>query len=385
MRHGLQRPLRIAVDAGALAGPRDGIGRYLRSLFPRLVRQGGDVLEWHAYGRAARSLDALGIGRIHSHADGLPAGAGRVIALATSMPWWLRRHRPDLLWAPAHRLPWGIPASTARVVTIHDLCWAEAPHTMRPATRWLDRALMPRSLLRADRIIAVSSATRAALVARYPALAQRVVVVREAAEPLPPPQERSALSSLGITSPFVLFVGSMEPRKNLARLLQAFASLPPALRDRHALVVAGGRGWGGVDVEATARTLGIADRVRVLGVVDDALLATLYAHARCLAMPSLYEGFGLPLLEALSLGTPVLHGDNSSMPEVAGDAGLGIDASSVEAVASGLTRLLADDALHARLASRARAHAARFSWESAARETMAVFEDALAARQALSA
>jgi glycosyltransferase involved in cell wall biosynthesis len=307
--------------------------------------------------------------------DGLPAHSGRIVSLFTSQPRWAARRLPDVFWGPAHRLPWPLPPATARVVTIHDLCWLRAPRTMRASTRWLDRVLMPRSLRQADRIIAVSQATHAALAAAFPDVADRLVVVHEAAEDLPAP------GAPVIAGAYVLCVGTVEPRKNLARLFEAFARVDTPAR----LVLAGARGWGTEAPEAMARRAGIAERFIWLGEVGDATLASLYRHATLLALPSLYEGFALPLLEALAHGIPVLHGDNSAMPEVAGDAGAGVDATSVDSIAAGLARLLGDEAFRGALAARARSQAAKFSWDRAARETLAVFGEALAARQALNA
>jgi len=142
------------------------------------------------------------------------------------------------------------------------------------------------------------------------------------------------LASLGIVKPYVLFVGTLEPRKNLRRLLGAWAGLPAALRQSHQLVIAGGKGWGGVDVPQLVQALGLGDTALVLGYVSDAQLAGLYAHARFLAMPSLYEGFGLPLVESMAHGVPVLTANCSAMPEVAGDAGVLVNPLSEPDIAS---------------------------------------------------
>lgn len=240
---------------------------------------------------------------------------------------------------------------------------------------------MPRSLEMADRVIAVSHATRNALLQFDPLLGDKTIVVHEAAEALPNPTTGESLTNIDVDSGFMLFVGSLEPRKNLSRLIEAFAGLPSGLQGKHQLVIAGGMGWGAVDVLGMVKRLGIANRVRVLGSVNDQLLSTLYRHARCLAMPSLYEGFGLPVLEALSQGTPALIASGSSLPEVAGDAGLVVDPLSVDSIRAGLEAMLTDDVLHARLAAAAIPQASKFSWERAAKETLAVFDEAIAVRK----
>jgi glycosyltransferase involved in cell wall biosynthesis len=372
--------MRIGVDAGSLAHPGTGIARYLAQVLAHARTETGARHEWRLYGRGPAPLPVDGTMRWHG--DALPAAAGAVLALATVLPLRAARDRLDLFWGPAHRLPLVLPHRTARVVTIHDLCWRHAPGTMRLATRTLDRLLMPRALAAADRVIAVSNATRNDLLDAFPALRERVVVVAEAGGGLPPPGSLGLLAARGLSRPFVLCVGTIEPRKNLERLMLGFARLPASLRESHDLVLAGGLGWRTEAPAALAARAGIADRVRHLGRVDDALLATLYRHAACVAMPSLYEGFGLPILEALEQGTPVLVGDNSSMPELAGPAGLAVDAQDIDAIARGLSALLGDAELRARLARAAPAQAARYSWQRAARETLEVFEQAFAERRA---
>lgn len=374
--------MRIAVDVGALSGPADGIGRYLRSLLPRCMRLAGDDAHWTLLGRADHPPAAGWPERTLWRGDRLPAGIGRPLSLLSSQPWWLRSLQPDLLFGPAHRLPLAIPAGTARVLTVHDLCWVDDPGSMRAITRRLDAWFMPRAIAAADRIIAVSEFTANRIRDCFPQAAPRVVTIPEAAETLPAPAAASALERWNVRAPYALFVGTLQPRKNLDRLLQAFAALPGELREATQLVVIGAPGWGGVNLDERTRELGIATRVVHLPAVDDAALSTLLAHARLLALPSLYEGFGLPLLEAMSQGTPVLASSTSAMPEVAGAAGLLVDPLQVNAISGALQRLLLDDALHARLAAAARPQAALFSWERAAAATLAVFREALAERSA---
>jgi glycosyltransferase involved in cell wall biosynthesis len=151
------------------------------------------------------------------------------------------------------------------------------------------------------------------------------------------------------------------------------------------LVVAGGKGWGGLELGPLIDRFQLRDHVVPTGRIDDATLAALYAGAACLALPSLYEGFGLPLVEAMSYGTPVLTSNIASMPEVAGDAGVLVDPLDVDSIAGGLVRMLGDPALRARLSVNARAQSARFSWERAARETLVVFEEAVSERRERSA
>lgn len=383
--------MQIAIDASALFGPSDGIGRYVSSLVPELIELGGADTHWQLLGRRNRLRERESSTQpawscapnISWRADYLPSAIGRPLSIATSQPLWLNRLAPDVYWGPAHRLSWGIPRTTARVLTIHDLCWRQAPHTMRSATRRLDQWLMPGALHQADKIIAVSQSTANDLLAWQPDLEDKVVVLHEAADIGIPDDTPTRLQALGVRSRFILFVGGLEPRKNLARLIEAFARIPQRVRADTQLVIVGGHGWGGIDVGQLAQRFGVESDVLPLGSVDERCLATLYRFAHCLAMPSLYEGFGLPVLESLSLGTPALVSRGGALEEVAGPAGLLVDALSVQSIADGLSTLLADTVLRSRLAADAKPWALRFSWHKAAAETWVVFHAALARRQRL--
>jgi glycosyltransferase involved in cell wall biosynthesis len=248
-------------------------------------------------------------------------------------------------------------------------------------SRLLDAMLMPEAVRLADRIITVSSHTAADLLREMPNAQGKVYSIPLGVSSLAPAASRESLASLGLVEPYFLFVGTLEPRKNLARLLEAFSRLPNSLRYSAVLAIAGGNGWGGVDVATIAKKCGVQDRVRVLGYVSEDQLATLYTHALFLAMPSLYEGFGLPLIEAMSRGTSVLTSNCASMPEVAGDAGILVAPNDVGSIAQGLLKLLSNNGQRGILASRAIANSERFSWTLAAENTMKTFDDAIAARQ----
>lgn len=297
------------------------------------------------------------------------------------LPWWAAQDNTELFWAPVPRLPRYLPERIARVVTIHDLVWKHAGQTMRPLSRWLNANLMPEAVRLADRVIAISEHTACDLLAEFPEAEAKVRVVSLGVSALSQPTPPEALHALGIEGPFFLFVGTLEPRKNLRRLLEAYASLPDSVRNGVQMVIAGGKGWGGVDVSAIAAQLNIGDRVRIVGYASDALLSALYAGALFLAMPSLYEGFGLPLVEAMAMGTPVLTSNCSSMPEVAGDAGLLVDPFDIRSISNGLLAMIMDHPLRRRLSEQAQATAARYSWGRAAEATLRIFDEAVQARK----
>lgn len=371
--------MRVGVDARFLSEPVTGIGRYTAELSRELVQLGGD---FHFYTPISAIVSGLEGQRSCIRSSGFRGRIGKILWSQTMLPFGAAHDKVDVFWGATHRLPRFLPSSIARVVTIHDLVWKQAGETMRPSSRWLEQLLMPEAVRLADRIMTDSQSTADALEAEFPLARNKVRIVRLGATSLGPPGTRASLSILGIDRPYVLFVGTMEPRKNLQRLLRTFASLPRYHLERTLLVIAGGKGWGGVDVHRLLAEYSIEEEVRVVGYVSDAQLATLYAHAQFLAMPSLCEGFGLPLVEAMSYGTPVLTSSISSLPEVAGDAGILVNPLDEHAIRGALLSFLQQETLRLSLSAKAREQAEKFTWKNAARQAMAVFSEALAERKA---
>jgi len=370
---------RIGVDARLLSQKITGIGRYTVEMLDHLTEAGH---EWYLYSPTPIVIGHWQRPNVHLRTANLPGRPLRMLWTQSLMPWQAARDGVDLFWAPTHRLPRYLNGRIARVVTIHDLVWKHAGETMRPTSRWLDARLMPEAARLADRIITVSSHTADDLVSEVAEAAGKIRAIPLGA---PTPVGRMSadiLSEMGLSEPFFLFVGTLEPRKNLARLIEAYALLPDNLRNAATLAIAGGRGWGGVDVETLSAQHGVTERVRVLGYVTEAQLSGLYEHALFLAMPSLYEGFGLPLLEAMVHGTPGLTSDRASMPEVVGDAGILIDPYDAGSIRDGLSRLIGDADLRRRLGERALDRMPRFSWDRAVSQTLDVFDEAMAVRDA---
>lgn len=360
-----------------LSEPITGIGRYNQEILSRLVSKGH---EWFLYSHRPLPVGQWNLENVHIRTSTISNLYQRMLWAQSILPFWANRDELDLFWAPAHRIPFFLSADISRVVTVHDLVWKMEGHTMRPLSRLLDSLLMPEAVRLADRVLAVSLSTSLDLNRFIPSSLGKVRTIPLGNSVVGTPQPRAALSDLGLDVPYFLFVGTLEPRKNLGRLLEAFSRLSTTEVGGAVLAIAGGVGWGGVDVDDLIHQWGLHGRVRKLGYVSDQQLATLYAHALFLAMPSLYEGFGLPILEALSRGVPVLTSDISSMPEVAGAAAVLVSPYSVDSISNGLATLLGDNAFRLKLASRAVASAARFNWDQAALETMATFEEAIAVR-----
>jgi glycosyltransferase involved in cell wall biosynthesis len=292
-----------------------------------------------------------------------------------SLPHLAEREKARLLHvqyfvAPRPKLP--------TVVTVHDLSFTRHPELFGVRDRLLLGGLVPGSVRRARRVIAVSEFTRADLIDRYGLDPSRVVAIRNgvAARFRPDPEAaRDARARLSLERPFVLFVGALQPRKNVAVLLDAFARLRG--HDDLDLVLAGGDRGGLAALRERVRDLALGPRVRLLGHVSEAALPGLYSAARLLAFPSLYEGFGLPALEAMACGTPVAASVTTGLGEAVGDAGLTFDPRSPEEIADCIRRLLEDDDLRAALRARGLERAARFTWRRSAEATADVYREAI--------
>ncbi len=368
---------RIGVDSRLLSQPITGIGRYTHEMLKRLTASGH---EWFLYSHMPIIIGDWRRSNVHLRTSRLPGRPLRLLWAQLMLPRLASRDRVDLFWAPTHRLPRYLARDMARVVTVHDLVWKHAGDTMPAARRWMDANSMPEIARLADRIIAVSQNTANDLISEVPGCADKIdAIPLGVAEPGPRVAD-GALAEFGLTEPYFLFVGTLEPRKNLRRLIEAYARLPAALRESAVLAIVGGKGWGGVDVSTIAGDAGVADRVRLLGYVDEEQLSALYSGALFLAMPSLYEGFGLPLLEAMIRGTPVLTSRRASMPEVVGDAALLVEPEDVDSITAGLAGLLGDQDLRTNLAAKAPDRARQFTWDRTAAQTLEVFDKAIAMR-----
>lgn len=370
---------RIGIDASLLADQPTGIGRYTYEVLRRLVYS--QEHEWFLYSHRPLIIGEWNQPNVHVRAGHFPRRLVRMLWVQTVMPHLANADKVDLFWSPAHRLPGLLPRHMARVVTIHDLVWRHAPETMRPLSRILDERLMPIAVKMADQIITVSNHTAMDVLKEMPFASGKTCVTQLGITVIDSTNSREALTTLGLDTPYVLFVGTLEPRKNLPRLFEAYSRLSTDLQQKACIAIVGGKGWGGVNVQDLVRRFKISSRVRVLGYVSDEQLSALYTHALFLAMPSLYEGFGLPLLEAMARGTPVLTSQIASMPEVAGKAGYLVDPYDVNSISNGLSLMIGDNALRAGLATNCRDIARRFSWDRVAEDTLDIFDKAINIRR----
>jgi glycosyltransferase involved in cell wall biosynthesis len=307
---------------------------------------------------------------------------------------WHRLHLPipieivtgrlDAFYSPDFTLPPTRPA-TRTLLTVHDLSFMRHPDAFVPSLRRYLELAVPRSIHRADVVLADSSHTHSDLLTLFGIPAEKVEVITPGVDarfrPIPRSGDRARLKErYGVgDEPYVLSLGTVQPRKNYVRLIRAFAraneerplaTQPPRSADsRMRLLIAGGRGWLYEDIFVEADK---HDYVRLLGFVDDEDLPALYRGAALFAFPSLYEGFGLPVLEAMACGVPVVCSNTSSLPEVAGDAALLVNPLDVDGLSAAMVRVLEDAALRKTMISRGLAQAARFTWERSARQLLHV-------------
>jgi glycosyltransferase involved in cell wall biosynthesis len=266
---------------------------------------------------------------------------------------------------------------TPSVLTVHDVIYALYPQHHKKLNTWYLNFAMPMYVRRADHIIAISQSTKRDVMRLYHVPEEKISVIYEAAAPHFQPQTAEQIERVrrkfSLPEKYLLAVGTLEPRKNLPRLVQALATLrrdDPALR----LVVVGSKGWLYDEFFRAIEAFDQREAVIVPGFVPDADLPAMYAGAAACVMASLYEGFGLPVLEAMACGTPVACSDTSSLGEIAGGAALTFDPESVEEITAALRRLLADSGLRDDLRQRGLAQAGTFSWGRAAAETWAVYQ-----------
>ena len=357
------RQLTIGIDARAATEVKAGRGRVVRELLTALAAR-EDPYAFRCYARTPweEPLDDRFTWGLIEARD--PIWHARV-ARAANRECDVFLSSNSYLTVPMLKLP--------AVVLVHDLLAFD--RAMRPnrVSAVVERLTLGPAAHRAQTLWCVSQATAAALLTRYPVAASKIAVIPWAASPAltaPSAGEIPALPGEG----FVLAVGTLEPRKNLPRLIAAYASLAAELQQTHPLVIVGARGWSTGPTLAAIRSLG--DRCVPLGHVSDLVLAELYRRCTAFCYPSLGEGFGLPVLEAMAAGAAVVTSNLSSLPEVGGDAVEYVDPYSVPSIAEGLESVLSSAERRGELGERALARAATFSWEEIAAGAIALFERA---------
>jgi len=375
--------IRIGLDYTAAYEQSGGIGRYVRELVGALVRQDQTNL-YHLF-VAGVSSDLL-------------------LSFAENFRWLPTRISPQWLariwyraWLPLpveffvgrvhlyHATDFVLPPTLPRtytLLTVHDLSFVRVPETASPRLKaYLDR-VVPFSVKRADHILADSQAAKADLIDLYGLASEKITVLLSGVDKsFRQVVDAGVLLTTRIrykigTTPYIFAVGTVQPRKNYSRLIEALARLRASGYDIN-LVIAGGKGWLENPIYETIQTTNMQEHVHLIGFADDADLPALYSAATCFALPSLYEGFGLPVLEAMACGTPVITSNVSSLPEVAGDAALVVDPYDIDALTHSIQRVLDDEQLRATLVKKGFERAKLFDWDNSARQLCQLYADLL--------
>jgi len=378
----------IAIDYTPAYEQGGGIGRYVRELV-------------HALTLHDRTTDYRLFVAGTSHTTRPPQLADNFSWCPTRLsPRWLARlwHRAnipyrverftgsiDLFHATDFVLP-PTAKTTPTLLTVHDLSFIRVPETTAPSLRKYLNRVVPHSIKRATHILADSMATKDDIIQYYGTASEKITVLYSGVSsnfyPLPPERLRKLSAKVQAkyqikNRDFILSIGTVQPRKNYARLINAVAQMRDKGFDID-IVIAGGKGWLEDEIYQTIQTTNMQKNVNFIGYVDDVDLPILYNMAECFAFPSLYEGFGLPVLEAMACGTPVITSNISSLPEVAGNAALMIDPYNIESIQHALQNILVDKNLREDLIQKGFKQIKQFTWENAANQLLMIYQELLA-------
>jgi glycosyltransferase involved in cell wall biosynthesis len=369
--------MRLGIDISPLAGSQTGVGRFCASLLGQLLARSEGGLKFMTFSSGLRKVE-------------LPEQAGDIPHRHVPLPTRLLYRAWSTLGVPrVDRLLGGVDVyhatnyflpptkSARRVVTIYDVAFLVNPGWCSPKVVKPFAEGVKRFVSEADAVLVCSETTKKDLIRITGVSGEKITVTYGAADEAlaPLPREEATeglLRRYGLETPFFLFVGTLEPRKNVRNLLEGFAALQGRI-PRHHLVLVGAEGWGAGEVHDAVARFGLGARVHCPGYVPRADLAAFYSAAEAFVLPSWYEGFGLPVLEAMACGCPVIASNRASLPEVTGDAGILVDPSVPRDIAAALEQVALDEDRRAELVARGHERVRRFSWEATADATLAVY------------
>ena len=366
--------MKIAIDAHSAGTQLAGNATYITSMVEALaeIDQVNDytvfVTKREAYDAYHQRWPNLTVRRTLPHTP--------LIRIPITLTAELALHPVDILFVQ-YTAPPLVPAKV--VTTIHDISYEHLPETFTRRSRFQMKLTIRHTAKRAEHIICPSEYSRRDIIDTYKIDPRRVSMIPLAAPTMYKPVTDSGLiarvrQKYGLRGDYILGVGSIQPRKNLVRLMEAYGLLSKRMTDLPPLVLAGKKAWMSDETVGADAFRKVMDKIVFTGYVPDEDLPSLYSGAVCFVYPSFFEGFGLPLLEAMQCGTPVIAGDLTSIPEVVGDAGILVDPYSVEQIAAALEAVLSDSQLRADLRRKGLERASQFSWKRTARQTLDIFE-----------
>lgn len=365
--------MKVAIDAREMVGSIAGKGRYVAELVKAIA-----VLDktntYYLYTKQPITVS-------------LPENMQQVLiggAPGLKQVWLAldaKKRDCDILFAPTGYLPL-VFSLIPSVVTIHDLALFVTKDAKPALKTYIAETLLMRvAITKSKEIIAVSESTKNDLVKIFNIDPQKITVTPlgyDSTTYTPKNQgDETVLKEYKLSPDYLLFLGTLEPRKNIVGILHAYSQLSPELQAKHKLVIGGKKGWFYEEIFATVTALKLEKQVQFLGRVPDEHLPALYRQAKVFVFPSFYEGFGLPPLEALASGTPVISADNSSLPEVIGKGGLLVDPHNISALVDSMKTILTDKEVYKKLKEESVKQAAKFSWSATAQATLSVFAQAV--------
>jgi len=383
--------MKIFIDAWSLQNPLTGIGQYVRYLTQQLT-----------------CLDANNQYTLYSLYEKNPVWRTLIspkptlfYRVITKFRWaglFLKAMQHVLYWPPMDRLlqvkdsdshektifffpnfvKWPLRKNAKSVIVVHDLGFLLCPQYLRARTTHLLNRHLARSIKNCTHIITVSENTKKEILAHYPVTESKISIITPAVatdvfNAIAQPIDATIIEQYQLNKPYLLFTGTLEPRKNIIGLLNAYAQLPCALQEQYSLVLAGGKGWLDHEIHEKLAQLSHLD-IRCIGYVPDDHLPALYRGASIFVYPSFYEGFGMPPLEAMACGAPVITSCTTSLPEVVGSAGLLIDPEQTQSLVDAMILVLTDPTLAATLRKEGLQQAKKFSWQTSAEQLLAIFQ-----------
>ena len=283
------------------------------------------------------------------------------------------RKKPDVFLTLTHYAPRVSPVPT--IVSVMDLSYLHFPETFKKNDLYQLTKWTKYSVKKAAKVITISQSSKDDIIKFYKTAPEKVKVVHLGLKELSMDKAPTDLEKFGVTGKFVLFVGTLQPRKNISRLIEAFSRLPQQLKEEYQLVVIGKKGWLYEDILNSPKKFNVENRVLFLDYVSDEDLPAFYKKAELFVLPSLYEGFGLPVLEAMRYGCPVATSNVSSLPEAGGDAAVYFDPESIEDIKKTIENVLNDANLRDKMREKGLSHYKKFTWDKAAKEVLVVIEE----------
>ena len=373
--------MRIAIDYTAGIRQRAGIGVYARNLMNAMLAE-DNVNEYTLItsGRPTKEHTFPTASNVRGRSVFIPDRYLNILWYRWRVPFYANffTGSADIY----HGLDFVIPpllGKARKVVTVHDLAFLQHPETAIPSLAAYLNKVVPESVAKADVVAAISHTTKQALIEHYQTPTEKITVIPCGIAPYfkritDPILLEATRHKFGLHSPFILSVGTLEPRKNHLGLIKAFYEVQQSKENSAILAIAGSEGWLYEETLNTVKELKLEDKVRFLGRVSDLELILLYSLADVFAFPSFFEGFGIPPLEAMACGAPVITSNRSSLPEVTGEAAIHIDPHDTHALANAISLLLADEQLRENLRQKGYVQAQKYTWSKSAHKTLSLYQ-----------